>query len=340
MDTLHKYHSITNKHKIVDSIVDLETKLDKAPEWVVLEKIHGANLSLTTDGKDVKFASRSMFLNNDSYKNFYNINEIMSYLIPIIKAIITNEFPNAIALTLYGELFGGSYKGIKSSVSKIQKGVDYSPEHHFYAFDIYVSDASGTAEYVDYDICMKIFEKYNLFYAKPLKKGPLAECLEWSERHKSDITTIPHEIMSWYPHIGTLPIIKDNEREGHVLKPICVVRHENGTRVILKDKCPKFDEKQKSKHPKATINKSKKEEILSYATQNRLNNVISKIGDIEEIKRDTTNIGVIIKDFINDIVEDVMSDNICLDLDENLTPQKIIKEIVQGKCSKMVMSLF
>jgi len=68
MQQLHKYHSIENKNKLINKI---RTLLNiNTEQWIVLEKIHGSNVSLITDGKEVKIASRTMFLTDEEATKF------------------------------------------------------------------------------------------------------------------------------------------------------------------------------------------------------------------------------------------------------------------------------
>ena len=58
---------------------------------------------------------------------------------------------------IYGEYFGGNWpanhpNAIKNAPKQVQKGICYTPNHEFYAFDIFVT-TSETAYWVDvYDI--------------------------------------------------------------------------------------------------------------------------------------------------------------------------------------------
>jgi Rnl2 family RNA ligase len=343
MDKLHKYHSIENAKKVIDNIY---ATVDPSEEWVVLEKIHGANLSLTTDGKDVKFASRTMFLNDDSFTQFFKVNKTLDYLTSTVKDIFNNEFPDAKSVIIYGELFGGLYPGIKTNSKHIQKGVFYSPKHHFYAFDLYVSSLNDEKRgiinnYINYDKCVEIFTKYGLFYAEPLLRGTFTECIKWSNSHKSDITQIPAGVMRHYPELGELPQLEDNTREGHVLKPVVVLRFQNHDRIILKDKSEKFNEKtsKASKQNNSSNDMSnidQKAEILSYVTQQRLDNVLSKIGDIDEIKKDKKYTGQLIKSFIEDVIKDALND---IEFPESIEfPEKVIKKVIQAKCTQMILA--
>lgn len=52
--------------------------------WVVLEKIHGSNFSFTTDGTQVIPASRTMFLDEDARKKFFDCNVVVEEMSPLI----------------------------------------------------------------------------------------------------------------------------------------------------------------------------------------------------------------------------------------------------------------
>ena len=62
----------------------------------------------------------------------------------------------------------------------------YYPKIKFYAFDIGIRH-ENKREYLDYDKSIKIFQKCNIFYAKPLFIGSLRDCMKFNIRFKTNI---------------------------------------------------------------------------------------------------------------------------------------------------------
>lgn len=86
-------------------------KLRKIRQWVVLEKVHGANLSfyISTSGI-IQVAKRSSFLSvEDTFFGLYNsdiIPKITPKLCQLLKHVV-QLFPKILQFSLHGELFGG-----------------------------------------------------------------------------------------------------------------------------------------------------------------------------------------------------------------------------------------
>jgi Rnl2 family RNA ligase len=168
---------------------------------------------------------------------------------------------------------------------------------HFYAFDIRTDHG-----YINYDKCIEIFQKLDLFHAKILKRGTLEDVIKFEVEGFQ--TTIPGLL--------GLPDIEDNIAEGVVIKPVNA-HYISGDRVIVKKKTKAFSEvnvesimKLKKEQKKNVEIKKISDEVIElsnilvcYVTINRVKNLISKIG---EVKVDEVNslIGLLAKDAFND----------------------------------------
>lgn len=271
--------------------------------FIVQEKVHGANFSFFTDGKEIKIAKRTAFIEKD--EKFFNAHHILEHykenvieVFQKVKAI----YPDVETVVIYGELFGGGYKHqevepVKDAV-KVQKGIEYAPHNEFYAFDIKLNGIT----YLDTEVVNQIFEETGFFYAKILFQGTLEEALKFPNVFNS-------QIPAW---LG-LPELENNMCEGTIVKTLKTKYFGNGARIILKNKNEKWVEKSKMVKKEAkTVHKqvhfSEKaqeiwEEIQKYATANRLNNVVSKIGEFEPKM-----IGKVIGLFSQDILEDFQKD--------------------------------
>ena len=270
--------------------------------FIVQEKVHGANFSFFTDGKEIKIAKRTAFIEKD--EKFYNAHQMLERyrknVIDLFEKVKTIH-PNLETVVIYGELFGGGYKhkevdSAKDAI-KVQKGVEYAPYNEFYAFDIKLNGIT----YLDTDLVNQIFEETDFFYAKILFQGTLDEALKFPNVFDS-------KIPAW---LG-LPEIENNMCEGTIVKTLKTKYFGNGSRVILKNKNEKWTEKSKMVRKDRPIQKEVRfsenaqniwEEIQKYATANRLNNVVSKIGEFEPKM-----IGKVIGLFAQDILEDFEKD--------------------------------
>ncbi|MBB6372313.1 RNA ligase, Rnl2 family [Chryseobacterium shigense] len=296
------YNSIENAYqtRVVDQI-RLQGFGDEF--FIVQEKVHGANFSFFTDGKGIKIGKRTAFIEKD--EKFFNAHQILEkYRKNVINLFhkVKSIYPDTETVVIYGELFGGGYKHkevvpVKDAV-KVQKGIEYVPHNEFYAFDIKLN---GTT-YLDTDLVNMIFEETGFFYAKILFQGSLEEALRFPNAFDS-------KIPGW---LG-LPEIENNICEGTIVKTLKTRYFGNGSRVILKNKNEKWTEKSKMvRKQEKTVQKQVSfsetaqniwEEIQKYVTVNRLNNVVSKIGEFEPKM-----LGRIIGLFAQDILEDFGKD--------------------------------
>lgn len=80
---------------------------------------------------------------------------------------VIGEIPDCKQICIYGELFGGTYPNSESNYKPVQSGVYYSPDLHFYAFDISYF-ATNTEIFIDYDISLRIFKVCDVLHAEPI----------------------------------------------------------------------------------------------------------------------------------------------------------------------------
>ena len=133
-----KYSSIENSfsREYMEYVV-AETPPDL--EYVVQEKVHGANTSFLCDGEEVRFAKRTAILEeNEQFYDYPELLERYKERVPKLFANIKAKYPDVMHVSVFGEMFGGRYPHnevkAKHKVGLIQKGVFYTPEHEFYAF--------------------------------------------------------------------------------------------------------------------------------------------------------------------------------------------------------------
>lgn len=323
-----------NNPKNISKILEFDKTHDTGI-WVALEKVHGCNFSflIMKDEKGkfkIKIAKRTSIIEEGEELNNININKLVGKysgkLKEAFEMVENMSYSQSIKqLTIFGELFGGHYP--HPSVPKFpgaklcQTGVYYHNDNDFYAFDIHNGE-----KYLDYDVCMKIFEKCGFFYAAPLFSGKIKDAMEFPNTFE---TTIPS-------HYGHPSLGESNIAEGLVLKPMKNWYMPNGKRLILKNKTVTYSEVDKKKTKKVmedldTIDKIWNE-VESYITVNRLHNVQSH-GNyhgkmlIGPLSND------VMKEFLRDEDEEITK------LYRNLSDKqrKIFKKRLSNGCMKIVM---
>jgi Rnl2 family RNA ligase len=307
-------------------------------EFVVQEKVHGSNACFVTDGETVSFGKLTGFVEAD--EKFYDYEELLERYKPKVLglfSIVKEQIADTQAITLFGEMFGGRYPHPKvknnPKTMVIQKGVFYSPTHEFYAFDLYVA-TSETSRYLTVDEANHFFEQGGFLYAKTLYRGALDDCLKYPNNGLSAIST-------W---LG-LPPIEDNICEGVVIRPVTPLYMRNGARVLLKSKNARFAEKKavKKRAPKLFVEPSYSNELNNllpvveqYITENRLNNVVSKIGHISIPKETGKLIGLFSKDVLDDFLKEHSGAYAAIEKSE----QKIVNRHINTLATNLIKKVY
>lgn len=299
-----KYSSIENAYQ--ESFIN-QIKLQglALEEFIVQEKVHGANFCFITDGDSIQVGKRSGLIRVD--EDFFNYQSILNRYESKVKNLFTDlkNSHGIKTMILFGELFGGGYP--HEDVQKdrnaklVQRGVYYTPHNDFFAFDIYID----SSDYMNVDLSNSLFAKHGFIYAKTLFKGTLSECLEYNNKYQ---TTIPVEF--------GLPSIDGNYCEGNIIRSLKNLRLKNGSRVIVKHKNEdwlenntRVDKKLLSSIFNDGSNISAEvlflqSEVYRFINENRLNNVISKIGNIDYKKDFGKVLGMFNKDVLEDFVKE------------------------------------
>jgi Rnl2 family RNA ligase len=328
-----KYNSIENTFD-TSFVEKIRLEGFASLQYVVQEKVHGSNTCFVTDGQTVRFAKRTGYV--DEGEKFYNYEELLErYTNKVINLFqqVKTKHAETETLLIYGEMFGGKYphSDVKndSKVMNIQKGVYYSPIHEFYGFDLYLSEAES-GRYLSVDEINDFFEEGQFFYAKTLFQGTLDECLQYPNAFQS-------RIAEW---LG-LPPIEDNICEGVVIRPIEPVYLRNGSRLLLKNKNARFAEKKsvKKRQPSLFVEPTYSEALNNllaiteaYITENRLNNVISKIGEISVPKDTGKLIGLFSKDVLDDFLKEHESEYALMEKSE----QKILNRHINKQATELI----
>lgn len=287
--------------KILDNpskwnLTESDYRTFKKTDWVVTEKIHGANFGLVTDGSEVRFAKRKEFLHpEEDFFDYQSLKSQLAYQAKEIFKILQAEQNQLLKVFVYGELFGGEYPHpdvpAVPHVQAVQTGIYYSSKIEYCAFDIAVEVKGNplTRVYLDYDKARSLFQQVGMMSAEPLFMGRYEDVLAYSPEFDSTISTLLH--------LPKLPF--RNPAEGIVIKPIKVIyieTHKGKVRPILKIKIPEFAEDSRfhqatkwtsqktlplqSLTPGLSIEEELSQEMLALVTETRLSNVISKIGRV------------------------------------------------------------
>ncbi|MCL1470781.1 RNA ligase family protein [Argonema antarcticum] len=301
------------------NLTESDYRAFKKTDWVVTEKIHGANFAIVTDGENVRFAKRKEFLPPD--EDFFGFKSLESQLVDQVKEIfmiIQAETSLSPIVSVYGELFGGEYPHPEVSpilnVQAVQTGIYYSPKIEYCAFDIAIVESgnSSARNYTDYNKAMKIFDRVDMMCAQPLFIGKYESAITYNIEFDSTIPAL----------LGLPKLLSPNKAEGVVIKPIQSIYLETPKgiiRPILKRKIAEFAEDsrfhqaRKWNHPinpttsqPLSLETELEREMLALVTPNRLNNAISKIGRLDrgEIK----NKEMLLQSFVTDVLENFNED--------------------------------
>lgn len=320
-----KYSSIENhyRQKVVNYIIDGGFGQN---EWVKLLKIHGANYSYFCNGIKSEKGKRTSFLTDETFYGDHhfdytkNVADIYKYLKELV-----SDFS---VVAVYGEVYGGVYNHPDvpkiQGYTKVQQEVQYCPENRFAAYDIEIDGVP-----LGWDTVIDLCSKFDIPLVPELERGEFETLL------MSD-TVFPDPL---HEKFG-LPPIEGNLAEGWILKPVNEQRFHNGERIILKGKNPNFNEqnpvKKRPKIIKLTDEGNAVKDILcSYITENRLRNVLSHIGAVNQ-KEFGKILGLFIQDSFDDFCKEHLKRFELLDLNE----QALVKKFAGKEAGNVIRPHF
>lgn len=140
-----RYHSIENHTCVLTRKMLQDHELANV-EWIALEKVHGANFSISTNGEVVTPARRSAVLHTSD--SFYNFQRVLGTYHEGVKAFFAalsgrGEQSKLTMVRLYGELYGGLYprQRIPPGSKAPNRDILYCPHNDWVIFDAQVRAA-------------------------------------------------------------------------------------------------------------------------------------------------------------------------------------------------------
>lgn len=321
-----KYNSIENSYQddFISSIIE---QAFGDLDYVIQEKVHGANLSFITDGQTILSAKRTELIpDSEHFFNSKIVQENHKDRILALHTSVSKQFGTK-TVTIFGELFGGAYPHPNvpkdDNAKLVQRGIYYCPTNDFFAFDILLDND----KYLDVETASGLFEQFGFIYAKTLFKGSLKDCLTYSNSFK---TTIPNNF--------GLPELEGNLCEGVVIRPTQPQFLRNGSRVLIKNKNEKWVENNnfidkailsKLLHEGEELSEEANflcEEVYKLITQNRLTNLISKIGEVNPQKDLGKVLGLFNKDALTDFMKNFRDKYDALEKHESKAVNKFLNK--------------
>lgn len=314
-----KYSTLENHYngKFIERIRN--AGFDVSETWVAREKIHGTNFSVIVTKDSIQPAKRTGPIL--PAEDFFGYMVIMGRYNESFKAVQAALTGATVAYQIFGEFAGGG----------IQKGVDYG-EKDFYVFDIKVTTESGESSYVDDFMMERMCNVFGLKMAPLLGRGKFDDLIQIPNMLDVVVNRYNQAIEAHgLEEANTTPfqvvVSESNIAEGYVLKPCYPKFFPNGSRVAIKCKNSKFSEKAKSDKPiKAKVELTDVDKVAfstlaAYATLNRVNNVISKIGQVGP-----KDFGKVMGLTVQDILEEAGREEIFITDADN--PDVVKKELV------------
>ena len=312
--------------------------------YVALEKVHGSNFSLYSDGVDVRFAKRSGFIEQQQW--FYGYEAIADPLrdrtLLLVEALRRQHRVDGVIV--YGELFGGFYppdpqewKGpiaggrlnaahqclVPQEDRAVQEGIYYSPNVEFAAFDIAIVH-SNTPTFLDHSTVVSLCEEVSLLVLKPRFEGTLAQCLDFPHIFDSQVPFALCGQRKLPPGTNVAEGLVLKPREGSLTLPSTgsCKGQEVALRPLLKRKHPSFAEVSAD----FTIpNVTPRMILAGMINVNRLNAVLSKDGRLEQAQ------------VVANLLEDVWNDFYQHFPSVTVDNQAATEAFVQQKCSELVI---
>lgn len=213
----------------------------QSAEWIVTEKLHGANFCILCDGEHLECAKRKALISPEEH--FFGYRAVVAPMRGEVLALwraLAAKIERLSRVLIYGELVGGAYPhpdvAPVEDVEPVQTGVYYAPQILFVGFDIAVVSGDERAPiYLDFDLAREVAEEAGIRWSEPLARGTLGDALEFNLAFDSRLPA----------RLG-LPALKENQAEGVVVRParefLIETEQKGRIRPLLKRKIATFAE--------------------------------------------------------------------------------------------------
>lgn len=181
-------------------------------EWLALEKVHGANLALLTDGREALPAKRRALLSPEEMGDFFRLHTLWPELrVRALEAGRALQLSQGESLILYGELCGGAYPHPQvppvAGLQAVQGDLHYHPQLRWLAFDALL-EQGGKRRWLAFREMESLLHPLGLECVPVLARGRPERLRELSL-----------ERASLLPARWGLPPLSEERAEGVVLRP-------------------------------------------------------------------------------------------------------------------------
>lgn len=331
-ELFHKYPSIENSYRN-EFIEKIKMHGFANEPYCITEKIHGSNTQICYNYKTklFEYGKRTCKLQlGESCYNVQNCFELVKDSVVHLAQYLASKLTSLETVIVYGEVFGGNYPHEQverdNKASKVQKGVFYSNHNEWKAFDIaYTLENDERTYFLSGEDFFTVCNTCDIDTVPLLKvANTLNEALEYPNDNESVVF-----------EAYNLPKLDNNIMEGVVIRPWKRDLWMGQSRVVLKNKNEKFLEKSHEKRPNVQLEVPEKvkktmEEISTYITENRVNNVVSHLGEVTE-----KDIGKIIGLTNKDVLSDFTKESGLFNLLDS-TEEKMVTRYLNSEVAKVV----
>lgn len=272
-----RWRSIENyyREKFINSFLAQYPELLNE-QFVITEKLHGTNFQWCfAPGERIRAGSRNRYLDAKGSFQGVPISDLVMAHEDLLAQLKNRADEKNQTIRLFGELFGQG----------IQKGIDYGPKKRLLYFGAMLS---GTL------VSFKVLESM----VAPQYLVPIIEVVDGLETALGHSCEFDSRILN----------VPDNVCEGIVIQPYSLTYTDwAGSVFILKKKNDKFKEKESVKKIRVIDTEVAQwnREFSAYITENRLQSLFSKEGEIKTPKQ----ISQYIKWLLTDAKEDFLKDH-------------------------------
>jgi Rnl2 family RNA ligase len=315
----HAAAAAWSRYPKIPHAMPAEAALNTRELFIATEKLHGANFSVFLErSRGVQFAKRSgVLLDTEDFFSFRSrrLDAALRHSIARLwSALATAEEggEGLVSVAVYGEMIGGKYPHPEvmpvKGLSCVQRGVWYSPDLVFVAFDVTVGKTDGSRDFLDFARARELCVDAGFTFVEPLAEGPFHTLV--SDFDIRFTSTVPKRL-------GLPALEGPNLAEGIVIRSAREVPDPRKKRQCVKRKIPEFAEARydnpewKAGRSGGASTAPPESEVLRYellanVTQQRLANAVSKHGRLDPNDRDGCR--QLLRAFEEDVLEALVED--------------------------------